>query len=95
MLLLHTDTEYTHVHTATCFAGYSEGISIYKTGPTLDLIFTHKGHEAETDDSSVLTHSWHPSVTKLLVSTSTDGALHSWQWKHDNKSLASESVYKN
>jgi len=72
-----------HAQTASYFVGYFEGVSIYKTEPSLYLSFTHKGHEAEAHDCSVLTHSWHPSVAKLLVSTSTDGALHAWQWKHD------------
>jgi len=49
----------------------------------LDPLFAHFGHEAETADSTVLTHSWHPKMPKLLVSTSSDGSLHAWQWKQD------------
>jgi len=85
--------EHAHSFFAIYFVGYFEGVSIYNTGLSLDLSFTHKGHEAETLDCSVLTHSWHPSVAKLLVSTSTDGALHAWQWKHD-KVVTMESLYK-
>jgi len=49
----------------------------------LDLVFTHFGHEADMRDGLVLTHSWHPKIPKLLVSTSCDSSLHVWQWKQD------------
>ena len=63
--------------------GLSKGVGVYRMDllSKLDLVFTHFGHEAEMADSSVLTHSWHPKIPKLLVSTSSDGSLHAWQWK--------------
>ena len=65
--------------------GLSRGVSIYKMElpSKLRSMFTHFGHEAETADASVLAHSWHPILPKLLISTSSDSSLHAWQWKQD------------
>ena len=72
-------------HQLVVCLGLAKGVGVYKMDllSKLDLVFTHFGHEAEMAHSLVLTHSWHPKMPKLLVSTSSDGSLHAWQWKED------------
>jgi hypothetical protein len=40
----------------------------------------HDGHEREEMEQQVLTHTWHPSIHKLLLSTGNNGSLHAWQY---------------
>ena len=54
-------------------------------GSDIDMItpvFTHQGHEAcrSTPAPLYITHhTWHPTLSDLLLSTATDGSLHAWQ----------------
>ena len=46
-----------------------------------DAMFIHDGHEDEMDSRvRILTHDWHFSNDRMLISAATDGSLHAWQF---------------
>ena len=45
-----------------------------------EAIFIHDGHEEERGGGMVLTHKWHPSINRLVISAGSDGSLHAWQF---------------
>lgn len=40
-------------------------------------LFTHDAHE---NTARVLTHVWHSTIPRLILSAGNDGSLHAWQY---------------
>lgn len=64
---------------------YSKEDWMHQVGDkNVEPFFTHRGHRACSEDSPddiiVMSHIWHPTITRLLMSCSDDGAFHAWKY---------------
>ncbi|XP_033118290.1 WD repeat-containing protein 73-like isoform X2 [Anneissia japonica] len=50
------------------------------TSTDLKPVFVHDGH---MNSELVLSHTWHPTVRDLVLSSDNEGSLHAWKWNRN------------